>query len=247
MMRKLYKPKKNPVLNLKKTDNKVLPKTKPTSAKNNSTELQQVTKFSKAKTDTCNKMEFPEWGGSVCIKDTNTSMVNTCPIDNWLVISYIILQLYPAIYKGLSNMVAQPGAKILLKLYEFYKQKKFNEAKWYMAQLNNLSAHITKEGAVVKFFGNEHNCFVRHIASLFRHTSISTCSNENCPQKVLITDSTSNPSFAELPCTSNNIQQSFSPEIKCWFESGFHSQCLLKCTEQIPGQADLYIMEGTTE
>ena len=245
MMRKLYKPKKNPVLNLNKTDNKVLPKTKPTSAKNNSTELQQVTKFSKAETDTCNKMEFPEWGGSVCIKDTNTSMVNTCPIDNWLVISYIILQLYPAIYKGLSNMVAQPGAKTLLKLYEFYKQKKFNEAKWYMAQLNNLSAHITKEGAVVNFFGNEHNCFVRHIASLFRHTSISTCSNENCPQKVLITDSTSNPSIAELPCTSNNIQQSLSREIKCWFESGFHSQCLLKCTEQIPGQADLYVMEGT--
>ena len=144
-------------------------------------------------------------------------------------------------------MVAQPGAKTLLKLYEFYRQKKFNEAKWYMAQLNNLSAHITKEGAVVNFFGNEHNCFVRHIASLFRHTSISTCSNENCPQKVLITDSTSNPSIAELPCTSNNIQQSLSREIKCWFEIGFHSQCLLKCTEQIPGQADLYVMEGTTE
>ena len=102
MMKKLYKPKKNPVLNLNnhaETDNEVLPETKPTSPKSNSTELQQVTKFGKPETDTCNKMEFPEWGGSVCIQDTNTSMVNTCPVDNWLVIIYIIPEVYPAIYK----------------------------------------------------------------------------------------------------------------------------------------------------
>ena len=171
MMKKLYKPKKNPVLNLNRTNNKVLPETKPTSPKSNSAELQQVTKFGKPETNTCNKMEFPEWGGSVCVQDTNTSMVNTCPIDNWLVIIYIIL-VYPAIYKGLSCMVEQPQAKILLKLYELYKQKKFNEAKWYLAQLNNLSAHITKQGAVVNFFGNEHNRFVRHIvSSLSAHIS----------------------------------------------------------------------------
>ena len=91
-------------------------------------------------------MEFPEWGGSIHINNRNISMVNTCPIDNWLVITYIILQLYPPIYKGLSNMVTCPGAKMLLRLYELYKQKMFSEAKWYLAQLNNLSAHTTKDG-----------------------------------------------------------------------------------------------------
>ena len=126
MMKKLHKSKKNPVLNLNKTDNKVLPETKPTSPKSNSTELQQVTKFGKPVTDTCNKMEFLEWGGSFCIQDTNASTVNTCPVDNWLVIMYPRSLSSKYIYKGLSNMVAQPGTKKLLKLYviELYKQKK---------------------------------------------------------------------------------------------------------------------------
>jgi hypothetical protein len=232
MMKKLYKPKKNPVVNLYKKD---IPKTEPTIAKNNSTTTAPLA------------MEFPEWGGSIHINNRNISMVNTCPIDNWLVITYIILQLYPPIYKGLSNMVTCPGAKMLLRLYELYKQKMFSEAKWYLAQLNNLSAHTTKDGAVVNFFGNEHNRFVRHIASLFRHTSVSRCSNENCPHKVLITDSTSNPTIAELSCTSSNIQQNLVQEIKCWFESEFESQCLLKFADEIPEEAEIYIMEDATK
>lgn len=249
MMKRLYKTKKNPMVDLSNKENETKPtsvtnvSTTTTSGPNSNVEIrtpcQSINTYTVA-------MEVPEWGGSITMNDRKTSMVNTCPIDNWLVITYIILQLYPVIYKVLSSMVACPGAKTMLRLHHLYKQKKFNEAKWYLAQLNGLPANATNEGNVVDFFGREHNQFVRHLAPLFRHTSVSRCSNKNCPHKTLITDSSSNPTIVQTSGTSNNIQHSLAHEIKSWFESEFQSQCLLKLTDHMPDKADIYIMNGTS-
>lgn len=269
MMRKLYKAKKCPVnvVDLaKKKKNVIVAKSKlPASVKNGSTQNKTVTTSIPQQTckvdvtsshqrintslssNTTTAMQVPEWGGSLDINLRKIYLENTCPIDNWLVITYVILQLYPLIYERLSNMIASPGAKLMLRLYQLYKEKKFNAAKWYLAQLNNLPVRTTKEGAVVDFFGNEHNRFVRHLGSLFRHTSVSRCSHENCPHKMLKTDSSSNPAIVQISGTSSSVQHSVMNEIKSWLESEFKSQCLLKCTGSIPEEADISIMEGSSK
>lgn len=154
MMKRLYKTK----VDLSNKENE----TKPTTVTNVSTasgpksNAEICTPCQSINTYTV-AMEVPKWGGSITMNDRKTPMVSACPNNNLLVITYIILQLYPVIYKVLSSMVASPGAKTMLRLHQLYKQKKFNEAKWYLALLSGLPANATNEGNVVDFFGSEHN------------------------------------------------------------------------------------------
>ena len=66
-------------------------------------------------------------------------------------------------------MAGSAGANMVLRLHQLYSQKRFDEAKWQVAELNNLPVRATKGGTVVDFYGNEHNLFVKHITFLSRH------------------------------------------------------------------------------
>ncbi|KAJ7377138.1 hypothetical protein OS493_030733 [Desmophyllum pertusum] len=129
---------------------------------------------------TCNPIRVPcvpAWGGTF----GSITLVNTCPIDNFLTIVYFHLKDVPQISKKLSEL-SEPWAKDLVSMESFFDKKEFTQGKieWlrYFSQFDFSVASGTFD-----IWGNEFDLFWKRCDSLLQNAAQSTCSSEQCPKK----------------------------------------------------------------
>ena len=111
----------------------------------------------------------------------NITLVNTCPIDNFLAIVYCRLKEVPEVSKRLSRL-SESWANDLVTIERLFDNNEFTQGKikWlsYFPQFN-----FTVSRGTFDVWGNELDLFWTRCDSLLKTSAKSTCSSGHCPKK----------------------------------------------------------------
>ena len=124
------------------------------------------------------------WGGTVFLSGVGLrNMINTCPIDNFLLIIYVFWKTNNAFNLELIHS-AEPYASTLLKVFHLYDQGKFGDGKYcWLQQFVGRFDFVSH--ATVDVWGNEDGLFVSRMETVLHNTFHSQCSSPNCPRPML--------------------------------------------------------------
>ena len=118
------------------------------------------------------------WAGNFYKDGQNVELVNTCPIDNYLM-------MFDYLYQDRKVEIDQlpaPLPNILQQIHELLVDKEFGEAKYKW--LDNLPNPPVITNGKVDVFGNENQTVITGLAKVLSNTVTSTCSEPNCPLPV---------------------------------------------------------------
>ena len=113
------------------------------------------------------------WGG----RFKKTHMSNTCTIDNFLYLLYVLIYNNDHIRAWFeAESAGNPVAALILRIANLFHAGRWSEGKfeWITA---NIQSH---PGRDIDLFGTETEYFVVHYGELQTNTSELTCSNERC-------------------------------------------------------------------
>lgn len=126
----------------------------------------------------------PGWCGTC----GSVTLVNTCPIDNFLTIVYLWLKDVPRASAKLSG-ISESWAKDLLSLERLFDQHEFTQGKIeWLRPLPRFD--FTVVSGTIDVWGNEFDLFWQRCGSMLRSAAKSTCSSQQCPKKEEILSAT---------------------------------------------------------
>ena len=119
----------------------------------------------------------PGWGGTF----GNVTLINTCPVDNFLTIVYTRMKDVPQTSAKLS-LIRESWAEDLVSIEKLFDQKEFSRGKieWLrpFPQFDFSGASDT-----VDVWGNEFDLFWQRCAPMLKTAAESTCSSQQCPKR----------------------------------------------------------------
>ncbi len=132
-------------------------------------------------TPTCSRhIQVPPWGGSlqnVSGMGTQT-LKNTCPIDNYLTIFFVLMHDFKKLHQELSSST-ELYAATLIQIKNLFDAKMFSEGKLKWLQL--FPGRFDLTSAVIDLWGNEDDLFLSRLQSAVTTKYIGTCSSVACP------------------------------------------------------------------
>ncbi|CAB4034876.1 Hypothetical predicted protein, partial [Paramuricea clavata] len=134
-------------------------------------------------------INVPPWGGSVNIPLYGIrTLINTCPIDNFLVILYSQHKTNPAFGLELTQST-EAYASVLMKVFDSFDNGNFGEGKfWWLQQFGGRFDF--RNNARIDVWGNEEDLFVSRLSRSFQSCFRSHCSSPHCPSPHLDVNST---------------------------------------------------------
>ena len=124
-----------------------------------------------------NKVVIP-WGGQVHLEDKRMTLINTCPIDNCLMIFYLMCKEMSNINNYLVNSQEQV-AQILCKCLKLIDDGEYTTAKLEWIALN--PAIQPSPAGILDVWDNEEELFTKHLIPFIRSYVSSSCSSPFCP------------------------------------------------------------------
>uniref|UniRef100_A0A6I8SE82 Chromosome 14 open reading frame 28 n=1 Tax=Xenopus tropicalis TaxID=8364 RepID=A0A6I8SE82_XENTR len=136
------------------------------------------------------------WGGIFTIKAgrkavsctplyVEITLKNTCTIDGFLMLLYVILRENDTFPKELSLYLGREFVDCFLHLMDTYS---FTSVKllwiWDKMDKYQYKSGIHKATLEIDLFGNEHENFTRNLENLMSTIQESYCSNTDCPTRV---------------------------------------------------------------
>ena len=117
------------------------------------------------------------WGGDLFLQGRMVTLTNTCPIDNCLMIIYLLSKQSSKISDFLahSNEVA---AQTLCKCFEYIDAGEYSMSK--LEWLDSLNG-MQPTSPVLDVWGNEETLFTQHLMPLIKSCVSSSCSSPMCP------------------------------------------------------------------
>ena len=122
------------------------------------------------------KVNLPHcpWGG----KYKSIHMSNTCTIDNFLYILFLLIQQNSGVREWFEQeQNDKPVAAAIIRVAALFQAGKWAEGKLEWIRENVLSS----PPRFVNLFGTENEFFVVHYGDLQQHVSTQTCNNNSCP------------------------------------------------------------------
>ena len=140
-------------------------------------------------------------------------MVNTCPLDNWLMIFQVLVKSNKL---NLDDLM-QAGAlmKTALLLVDLHQ---YADAKSTILP----TAPLINSG-IINLYGNESDYFIRHLQPFLTTTVTTSCNLNTCPSPV----QNHNTSTVVLGCTTGNANNAFLAALDEWLYPGL-TQCRRK-------------------
>uniref|UniRef100_A0A8C5QC81 Chromosome 14 open reading frame 28 n=1 Tax=Leptobrachium leishanense TaxID=445787 RepID=A0A8C5QC81_9ANUR len=135
------------------------------------------------------------WGGVFTIKAGRKAvsctpfyveirLKNTCTIDGFLMLLYVILRENDGFPRELSHYLGRDFVDCFLQLMDSYS---FTSVKllwiWDKMEKRQYRSGIDKASLVIDLFGNEHENFTRNLEHLMATIQESYCSNSRCPTR----------------------------------------------------------------
>ena len=134
-------------------------------------------------------IQVPPWGGEVYLPIIGMrTMVNTCPIDNFLTIMYSLWKTSPLFYEELTRS-SLLYASTLIKVFNLFNEKKFGDGKYLWLQQFSGRFDFTNN-ATIDVWGNEEDLFVSRVGDTLCSTVQSKCSSAHCPNSMVDVHST---------------------------------------------------------
>lgn len=128
-------------------------------------------------------VKVPPWGGVFVIPlGGQISLVNTCPIDNFLTIFYVLIKQHQRFAQHLSTSI-ESYASVLYRIVEMFDNGCFAEGKCEWLKLFPGRFNLEQPGQL-NLWGNEDELFASRMISTLESTFMSTCPSKHCPSKV---------------------------------------------------------------
>lgn len=128
-----------------------------------------------------NMLNVPPWGGKINLPYIGQiTLVNTCPIDNFLTIFYTLMKNHRKAFQEISSSV-EVYASYLIKIYKLFDRGNFVEGKLEWLKLFPGRFQTTP---LIDLWGNEEDLFVSRLYSSSQTTFISTCDSSACPVRM---------------------------------------------------------------
>ncbi len=128
-------------------------------------------------------VKVPPWGGVFVIPlGGQISLVNTCPIDNFLTIFYVLIKQHQRFAQHLSTSI-ESYASVLYRIVEMFDNGCFAEGKCEWLKLFPGRFNLEQPGQL-NLWGNEDELFASRMISTLESTFTSTCPSKHCPSKV---------------------------------------------------------------
>ena len=143
---------------------------------------------------------LPKWGDKHRSNENDVFFSNTCTVDDWLALVYIIANSRPQLFSGIIDKYFGESGD-LMAILGLARKCHYGMAKFKLERLNNLNLYKK----TFDFYGDEYSLFTKHLKIFTKHTITSTCCSDFCPMKVLTEDRKSFPSFPS--CDEVNIVQ----------------------------------------
>ncbi|MEE6492471.1 hypothetical protein FKM82_016580 [Ascaphus truei] len=136
------------------------------------------------------------WGGVFTIKAgrkavsctplyVEITLKNTCTIDGFLMLLYVILRDNDTFPRELSPFLGREFVDCFLHLMDSYS---FTSVKllwiWDKMEKRQYKSGIHKTSLEIDLFGNEHKNFTRNLEHLMASIQESYCSNSRCPTRM---------------------------------------------------------------
>ena len=147
-------------------------------------------------------------------------LINTCPIDNFLMMFNYLSHISKA---GIDLLLA-PLPKVFSDINNHIKNTEFGEAK--MRWLETLPVIPAVVNSQIDVFGNEDQMFSAGLSKLLANTVTSTCSDANCPNPIISLNSYSIDLGIFPRSQFVTSQVYFQDCVMQWFQNSLMSRCL---------------------
>ncbi len=118
---------------------------------------------------------IPKWGGCVKTGSREIKLLNTCPVDNWLMLLAAANLKHRDAYQATMNIA---GKEEVTKVMRMVCLCQYLEAKLELAKFNGIEPISN----VINMYGNEQELFVSHMSFAFEHSIKTSCSSVECPE-----------------------------------------------------------------
>lgn len=126
----------------------------------------------------------PKWGGYAYLQDNVViKLINTCPVDNYLTILYLYLKDHPQVLHHLSELaVEHQYARCLVNVVQSFDDAAAGTGKvHWLQQFPNFDFSVS---STVDIWGCEQDMFVPCLTPVTTNTLTTTCTSQDCPQKI---------------------------------------------------------------
>ena len=130
---------------------------------------------------------LPKRGDKHRSNENDVFFSNTCAVDNWLALVYIIANSRSQLFSGIINKYFGESSS-LMAILGLARKCHYGMAKFKLARLNNLNLY----NKTFDFYGDEYSLFTKHLKIFTKH---SITSSDFCPMKALTEDRKNFPSF----------------------------------------------------
>ena len=152
-------------------------------------------------------LHVPPWGGPLnnTAHMVTQSLTNTCPIDNYLTIFYVLLTDHKKLHQELVKST-EIFAGTLIHIKNLFDTRMFPEAK--LEWLHLFPARFDLTAPIIDLWGNEDDLFLSRLQPVLRTTHTGTCSSPACPAQ-------------QVDYVSHNVMLRYLPATFYAFMHGF--------------------------
>ena len=152
-------------------------------------------------------LHVPPWGGTLnnTAHMVTQSLTNTCPIDNYLTIFYVLLTDHKKLHQELVKST-EIFAGTLIHIKNLFDTRMFPEAK--LEWLHLFPARFDLTAPIIDLWGNEDDLFLSRLQPVLRTTHTGTCSSPACPAQ-------------QVDYVSHNVMLRYLPATFYAFMHGF--------------------------
>ena len=160
------------------------------------------------------------WSGSIKRHGIVMELINTCPIDNFL----MIFNCLSHVSKAGIDLLPAPLPQVFSDINNHIKNTEFGEAK--MRWLETLPVIPAVINSQIDVFGNEDQMCIAGLSKLLANTVTGTCSDANCPNPIISLNSYSI-DLGILPRSQFVTSQVYFRDcVMQWFQNNVMSRCL---------------------
>lgn len=124
-------------------------------------------------------LRVPPWGGPVHNSNHAVRMLtNTCPIDNFLTIFYVLMNDFNAFYTQLRDSV-DSYASVLIKIKHLFDQGHYADGK--LCWISLFQGRFPLNLPTLDLWGNEEDMFISRLQPTTMSKYSGTCSSHACP------------------------------------------------------------------
>lgn len=127
----------------------------------------------------CQSLRVPPWGGAVYNSNSSVRLLtNTCPIDNYLTIFFVLMSDYSAFFSEL-NASVDIYATELVRIKKLFEQGRHADGKLSWVSLFHGRFPLTSP--ILDLWGNEEDMFLSRLQPTASSKYSGTCSSPACP------------------------------------------------------------------